>query len=73
MSILTEEDQMQIPKHKRIENYWPLAIYLQAALESWNVWNIVVTTKVTPNQPDMSADKELKDEYTFHSQNHAST
>lgn len=73
MSTLTEDDRMRIPKLKGAENYRPWAIYVQAALESRNVRDIVVTIKAAPTQPEESADKKLnEDEYTSYSQKHAS-
>lgn len=73
MSTLTEDDRMRIPKLKGAENYRSWAIYVQAALESRNVRDIVVTIKAAPTQPEESADKKLnEDEYTSYSQKHAS-
>lgn len=51
MSNLTEDDCMRISKLKGAKNYWPWAIYVQAALESKNIWEIIVATKATPTKP----------------------
>ena len=72
MSSLTEDNCMRIPKLKEAKNYRPRAIYVQAALEIRKIWEIVITTKVAPMEPEDFADKNVKDKYTSYIQEYAS-
>ncbi len=71
MTSSTNDDCMQIPKLKGTENYRLWAIYVQAALESQNVWEIVTGAKVIPIVLAVSASEALKALYTSSVQQHA--
>ena len=62
---------MRISKLKGAENYRPWAIYIQAALESRNVWDIVTGTKVVPSVLSAAATEATQATYTLSVQQHA--
>ena len=64
MISLINDNRMRIPKLKDAKNYRLWAIYVQAMLESQNVWEIVTGAKVVSNTPKVSASEALKALYT---------
>ncbi len=72
MTSSTDDDHIQIPKLKDAKNYRPWAIYVQAALESRNIWEIVTGAKVVSTVSAVSASEAIKALYTSFVQQHAS-
>lgn len=60
---LSEDNQIRIPKLKKIENYCSWVICIQVALKSRNIWEIVIETKVIPTISVKSVSQKLKDDY----------
>ena len=56
---------MHIFKLKSAENDRPWAIYIQATLESHNIWDIITGTKVVPSIPSTAATEATQATYTL--------
>ena len=66
-----KDNRMRISKLKDTENYRLWVIYVQAALESRNVWDIVTDTKLVPSVASAAATEAIQATYTLFVQQHA--
>ena len=71
MTFSNKDNCICIPKLKGAENYRPWAMYIQAALESRNVWNIVIGTKVVPFISPATVTEATQADYTLSVQQYA--
>ena len=60
-----EDDCMYIPKLKGTKNYQPWTIYVQAVLESRNIWDILTGTKIVLSVPPATATEATQANYTL--------
>lgn len=63
--ILQQKWPHLYPKLKDAENYRPWAIYVQAILETGNVWNIVIGTKIILSTPSSFAIEATQVNFTL--------
>ncbi len=64
MTYSTDNNHIQISKLKGAQNFHIWAVYVQATLESRNVWKIVTGAKVVPIVPTVCVFKTIKALYT---------
>lgn len=72
METFNKDDRIRISKLKRVENYRPWAIYVQATLKSRRVWDIILSIQVAPVTSESHMEKLIKDACFKYLQKHIS-